>query len=347
MPGSAPAGASKRTIQEIKQEILHRARARQALIERGEYDVPLHYTPLPLPQLLDLLGQLEYRRDFLSLAVPPPHPALGQRLGRGIKNAVCTLFRWLLIRQVEYNTAAITLLQQTCELLDRIDRNQNEFAAALTALKLQMHAQARRLGQLEHLPAPAGAAAAFTEEEAADRGSAYQSYLSYLRGPNAVLVIGCGQPELVKLLLSEGLAVRSVDDNAGRVEYCQERDLPAIRMDPAGYLAQTEPDSLGGIFVDLNDVALAPAAIGDLLGRAWRGLCKGGCLIVETLTPAASRATMPVELLRYLLESQCFTILDVLLSSPPGENLDPVVPASDGKILSFNNYRHYAVVGRK
>ena len=35
------------TISEIKTEILQRVRERQASIERGEYEVPLRYTPLP------------------------------------------------------------------------------------------------------------------------------------------------------------------------------------------------------------------------------------------------------------------------------------------------------------
>ena len=51
----------KLSIREIKETILRRARERQTKIERGEHDVPLHYTPLPLAKLFDLLGQLEYR----------------------------------------------------------------------------------------------------------------------------------------------------------------------------------------------------------------------------------------------------------------------------------------------
>jgi hypothetical protein len=347
MPGPDLAGSAKRSIEDIKEEILARARERQALIERGEYDVPLNYVPLPLPELLDLLGQLEYRRDALSLAVPPPHPVLAERIKRAFKNAICNAFRWLLIRQVEYNSAAIELLREIAELLGCVDRNQNEFAAALTALKLQLHSQSRRLGQLERLPAPASAAVPFAAEEAADRGEIYQTYLSYLRNPGPVLVIGCRQVELVKLLLSEGLAVQAVDSEAGWIEYCRERDLPVLQMDPATYLEERGVDCQGGIFLDLNDRGLTAAAIAQLLGRAWISLRKGGYLIAEALTPAAEDSALPVELLRYLLESQCFTIADITLSTPVDPNSEPVRPLGSSRTVSISNYRHYAVLGRK
>src|SRR5438552_16385025 len=146
MPGSAPA------IEEIKDAIVKRARARQAAIERGDYAVPLHYRPLPLPELLDLLGQWEYRRDALALAVPPPSPALAARLGRLCKLLVAQSLRWLLIRQVEFNTAAIRHAQALAELLAAVDRNQTEFLAAFTSLKLQVHALADRVAALERQP---------------------------------------------------------------------------------------------------------------------------------------------------------------------------------------------------
>jgi hypothetical protein len=370
MARSALAGAPRRTIQDIKQEILRRADERQALIERGEYDVPVYYAPLPLSELLDLLGQLEYRRDALGLAVPPPHPALGERLKRALKSAVCKILRWLFIRQVEYNSAAIEVLRQLSDLLGRSDRNQNEFAAALTVVKLQVHALAGRLGELERL---AGNDRVIRPESVGydsnrvtahrhdrnripqiqgvppgeDRGLAHQAYLPYLRGRDAVLVLGVGLGELVKLLVSEGVAVHGVDGDADRVEYCRERDLPVVLSEPAGYLERSEADSTSAIFVDLSDGPPQPAALAQLLARAWISLRKGGYLIVETPTPMAAENALPVELLSYMIESHCFTVVDLLLSAPLRQNVDPVVQRTSGQTISLKDYRRYAVVGRK
>ena len=137
------------TIHEIKEDILQRARLRQASIERGAYDVPLRYSPLPLARLLDLLSQLEYRRNSLELAVPPPHRALRERLKRFFKNFICKCFRWLLIRQVEFNTVALEHAQEAARLLDLADQNHGDVTAAVTALRLQINSLGQRLSRLE------------------------------------------------------------------------------------------------------------------------------------------------------------------------------------------------------
>ena len=140
------------SVEEIKIAILERARERQASIARGALNVPLRYTALPLTALLDLLSQWEYRRDSLGLAVPAPGPGLGARLNRFCKTLVCTSLRWLLMRQVEFNSAALRHAQVLAEFLAVVDRNQAECVAALTSLKLQVHAQAERIARLESGP---------------------------------------------------------------------------------------------------------------------------------------------------------------------------------------------------
>src|SRR5207245_10940214 len=92
MPVAAP------TVREIQDGILHQARARQASIERGEYEVPLAYAPLPLTALLDFLSQWEYRRDALALAVPPPVPCLAPRRPPLCPHLILPLVTWLLLR---------------------------------------------------------------------------------------------------------------------------------------------------------------------------------------------------------------------------------------------------------
>src|SRR5438552_14924181 len=71
----------KRTlsIKEIRADIEERALERQVKIQRGEIDVPIHYFPVSVTTMYDRLAQLDYRVDFLGLAVPLPEPSF---LGR-------------------------------------------------------------------------------------------------------------------------------------------------------------------------------------------------------------------------------------------------------------------------
>src|SRR5262249_3162759 len=137
------------TIQDIKEAILQRTRQRQAGLERGAYDVPLHFRPVPLAALLDQLSQLEYRCNFLDLAVPPPHPAFRERIKRFFKGLGCKGLRWLLIRQVEFNGVALEPARTAATLAALADKNHGDLLAALTALRLQVHDLDERISRLE------------------------------------------------------------------------------------------------------------------------------------------------------------------------------------------------------
>jgi|GEM_PF-6345575 len=373
MPGSAPA------IEEIKDAILKRARARQAAIERGDYAVPLHYRPLPLPELFDLLGQWEYRRDALALAVPPPCSGLAARLGRLCKSLVSKSLRWLLIRQVEFNTAAIRHAQGLAEFLAVVDRNQAEFLAAFTSLKLQVHALAGRLAELEHKPLAAGQSATDCRpcpQSDTDHLRKYQVYLAMLvaresqlplaegeaalanegRKPGrhgSILVFGSGHGDFLRFLISEGIAAQGIEQDAGLVEGCQERELPVVQADFLAYLSGIDDGSLAGIVLDLSHSAMPAQELASLLGRCWTKLRKGAVLIVEVDNPEASppRAALtprvPVELLAFLLESQCFTLIDSIFSAPAQPTDRPIVRTSSDRPFDLRQYGRYAVAGRR
>jgi Methionine biosynthesis protein MetW len=373
MPGSAPA------IEEIKDAILKRARARQAAIECGDYAVPLHYKPLPLPELLDLLGQWEYRRDSLALAVPPASPGLAARLGRLCKSLVAKSLRWLLIRQVEFNTAAIRHAQALAEFFAAVDRNQAEFLAAFNALKLQVHALAGRLAELEHQSLAAGQIDTDFQpcpQADTDHLRKYQVYLAMLvaresklpstegkaavanesRKPGkhgSILVLGSGQGDFLRFLISEGVAAQGIERDAGLVEDCRERELPVIQTDFLSYLSGVEDGSVAGIVLDLSRCDMPAQELAALMGRCWSKLRKGAVLIVEADNPEASspRAVdtprMPVDLLAFLLESQCFTLIDSMFSAPAQLTNSPLVRTSSDRPFDLRQYGRYAVTGRR
>ena len=83
------------SIREIRDDIERRALERQSKIQRGEIDVPIHYFPVSVTTLYDRLSQLDYRTDFLSLAVPPRERSLLGRCKAGLKALVCRCLRWL------------------------------------------------------------------------------------------------------------------------------------------------------------------------------------------------------------------------------------------------------------
>jgi SAM-dependent methyltransferase len=345
MPVAAP------TVGEMQDDILHQARARQASIERGDYEVPLAYAPLPLTELLDFLSQWEYRRDALALAVPPPGPGLGDRCSRFCKNLICKMLRWLLIRQVECNTAAIRHARVSAQVAAVTDRNLAELVAAMTHLKLQVHALSERLAGLE--AADAGTAeAALWPGDSSNSPECYQAYLEYLKEADAIIVLGCGRGDFLRLLVSEGIPAHGVETEPNLVDFCHERELPVVQGKYQGYLDQIEDSSAGAIFLspaaDVTARDLAP-----LLASCWIKLRKGGRLIVETSNPqfrlgsARGVRRLPVELMRFLLEGQCFSVVDSLFSRPEGHGMPPVIQTRQNRPFDLRNYRTYAVIGRK
>ena len=346
------------SIAEIKEQILQQARARQSRIERGGYDVPLRYAPLPLAELLDYLGQWEYRRDSLTLAVPPASPGLGARLSRLCKSLVCKSLRWLLIRQVEFNTAALRHGRALAEVLAVVDKNQAELLAAMTNLKMEVHTLAQRVAQLEgSLPNPNGAAPHQASEETTDNTAAHHSYLNYLVGEaggspsrrrQRVLVLGSGRGDFLRFLVGEGIAAEGIDTDAELVDYCRERELPAAQAGCADYLQGLANDSLAGIVLESRAAALPAHELGELLGLCWTRLKKGGVLIVAVDNPLHSGARqLPIELLHFLFEARCFVVVDSVFSAQAPGGVASIVQSSHGGAFDRKDYRRYAVIGRK
>jgi len=339
------------TVREIQDGILHQARTRQASIERGEYEVPLAYAPLPLTELLDFLSQWEYRRDALALAVPPPAPGLAARWTRFCKSLVCKSLRWLLIRQVEFNTAAVRHARVSAEVAAVTDKNLAELVAAMTNLKLQVHALSERLAGLEAADAGSGEAA-MSPGDSSNPPECYQAYFDYLKDADPIVVLGCGRGDFLRLLVSEGIQAQGVETDSNLVDFCRERELPVVQGKYQAYLDEIEDNSAGGIFLsppsDLTARDLTP-----LLASCWTKLRKGGRLLVETPNPqfrlgsALGVHHLPVELLRFLLEGQCFSVVDSIFSRPEGHGMPPVTQTRENRPFDLRNYRTYAVIGRK
>jgi SAM-dependent methyltransferase len=185
-----------------------------------------------------------------------------------------------------------------------------------------------------------------------------RAYLDHFRDAGKILDLCCGRGELVELLESEGIPVRGVDADPDMAEYCRERGLPVDQANAAEYLDEQVDGSPGGIFFGRSVERLTPAALVGLLRRCRTKLRTGGLLIVEALNPACPEALatfsadparnrpLAANLLRFLLESEGFAVVETIVSGPVAEDLPPLARSIDGTPPCSAKYSTYAIVGR-
>lgn len=335
--------ASTGTISEFQQAILQQAQMRQAALQCGELDVPIHYSPLPLTALLDLLAQLDYRQDALALAVPPRDRSVTGYVKRSLKKLVASALRWAFIRQVEFNRVAFKHARETDDLLIRADRNHAEFAAALTALKLQVHTMNERIQQLE------GGVAGHELAPESDLSLLHSHYIDCMRNHQPIIVMA-GGADLMKTLVAEGLQAQGVETDTQRADDLKERELPVILADahdPLGYFGE---DSKGSVYIG-PALAQAPVRdLADLLRSCWRMMHKGGIVVLEAVRPPGHDTSgwcPPVELLDFLLESEGFTFVEAIFADPINDSRPRLARTSTGDPFDQRSFRRHAVMGRK
>jgi hypothetical protein len=338
-PLSHSAQSDRQNIRDIKADISRRALERQAAILRGEVDVPITYAPLPVSKLFELIEQIDYRQDFLNLAVPPAQGSILNGCKSFLKVMARAALRWVLIRQVEFNALVFQHARETTQQLVSADKNVADLSAALHVTKLQVQTLTRRLAELEK-PATPVLSAASDGEVSPGHEQVFSHYLELVREAGPVLVLGCGHGDLVRHFLAEGVAVAGVEPCPQRAEQCRELELPVIAADPAAYLASRADSFFGAIFVRLNTGQVPLAQCAELLALCWAKLCGGGLLILESRQAC-------LELLAGLLTSQGFTVLDHLFSEPECPDDPATVLTSAGVPFDRKHYRKVAVVGQR
>lgn len=182
--------------------------------------------------------------------------------------------------------------------------------------------------------------------------------LKALDGPRRALDLGCGRGEWLELLVEAGFEAQGVDLDAGMLQACHERNLPATQGDALAAMRQAADNSLALVsaFHVVEhipfDVLLA------LVAEAHRALRPGGLLIMETpnaenlsvgtstfyLDPTHSKP-IPHALLAFVTEHEGFTLQKVLRVNEPFEpHPDDPVLLHD---LVFGASPDYAVVAIK
>jgi O-antigen chain-terminating methyltransferase len=183
------------------------------------------------------------------------------------------------------------------------------------------------------------------EEEIARRVAIY---LPYLERGGEVVDLGCGRGELLALLGERGVTARGVDSSDEMVRRCRELGLEAEAGDLLEALERTPEESLGGV-ISLHVIEHLPSStLPRLAALAWRALCPGGVLILETpnpmslvvaarnfwLDPTHQRPVHPA-MLSFCLEQAGFDPIErlELRAFDEGQRLPELAPAELGAEL--------------
>jgi len=187
---------------------------------------------------------------------------------------------------------------------------------------------------------PAGVYALFEERfrgrpEDIERGQ--RAYLDLLKDvPGAVLDVGCGRGEFLRLVAAAGRKASGIESNPVSVAACRAAALDVEEADAFDALSRRPAASLGAVVAFQVVEHWPPAAILRFLQEARRVLSPGGVLIAETVNTdsiAALRSfyldpthvrPVPPEALRFLAEAAGFTDcrIDYRAPLPPGERLE-------------------------
>jgi SAM-dependent methyltransferase len=126
-----------------------------------------------------------------------------------------------------------------------------------------------------------------TEEFISER---QRPYVELFRGRTAIVDLGCGRGEFLRLLADEGIRATGVELNTELVDSAIRQGLHAVRAEALEYLSSCEPASLDGIFSAQVIEHIPPERLPDLIRVAHSRLREGGIFVAETVNPESFEA---------------------------------------------------------
>jgi O-antigen chain-terminating methyltransferase len=198
-----------------------------------------------------------------------------------------------------------------------------------------------------------------------------ENYIDFFRQEKKVLDLGCGRGEFLTLLAENGIAAEGIDINEQMIDICRERDLNCSKADILDKLAESEEESLGGIFSSQVIEHMSPNYLKRVIELAFHKLAPSSYIVLETINPTSVFALVQIyyldlshqkpihpQALKFLLESAGFEDVEIKLSSElQQEKLQELPSADEGSTILNRNVDklnkllysapNYAAIGQK
>jgi len=174
-------------------------------------------------------------------------------------------------------------------------------------------------------------------------------FLPYFQLKGRVLDLGCGRGEFLELLREQGIEAVGFDLNEQMVEICLDKGLDCRKGDILAALADTEDNTLGGIYSAQVIEHLPPPYLKKLIATAFSKIQPGGHIVLETINPASVFALVQIyfldlthqrpihpQTLKFLLESSGFENIAIQYSAPLEEEQLQALPGADETAAVLN-----------
>ena len=186
-----------------------------------------------------------------------------------------------------------------------------------------------------------------------------------------MLDLGCGRGEFLTLLAENGITAEGIDINEQMIDICRERGLNCSKADILDKLAESEEESLGGIFSSQVIEHMPPNYLKRVIELAFHKLAPSSYIVLETINPTSVFALVQIyyldlshqkpihpQALKFLLENSGFEDVEIKFSSELREEKLQELPSADevSTILNRNvdklnkllySAPNYAAIGQK
>lgn len=177
-----------------------------------------------------------------------------------------------------------------------------------------------------------------------------KKYVSYFRGSQNILDIGCGRGEFISLLKNEDIEATGIDISDSMLKEAEEKGLKCLKKDALEYLREMKDESLGGIFASQVIEHFEAEYLKEVIRESFRVLRSGSPLILETINPLSLFALANIyfldithqkplhpEFMRYMLESTGFNKVEILYSDPLEDHFLEEISPEENIARIFNS----------
>ncbi len=178
-----------------------------------------------------------------------------------------------------------------------------------------------------------------------DVKKSFENYITFFPEKGLILDLGCGRGEFLELVEDSGRFGIGVDIDEGMLKIAKRKGLKVFQGDLINFLKNKEDSSFEGIFSSQVIEHLEFSMVRELVSLAFKKLKKGGVIILETINPLSwfsfsqiflldptHRFAVHPELMRFLLEKNGFSEIEIILSQPP----DIKLKETDNPVINYN-----------